>query len=172
MYVRHGAKSEPATTADLREAIDRRVSLVRESWMASIRRVVSAPEGSEIAIYTRTGTAEGGAPTAIRLTTEPDAPVYGKLDPDETHPYRQTELVQEVNRKLDGHGAINRYDIDCVRRLHTINADDAPDFCHLPKFGSMQYSDAFADWLVERHGRDAQFFAKTRERDLAQRKAQ
>jgi hypothetical protein len=40
---------------------------------------------------------------------------------------------------------------------------------HRPRFGTNQYSEAFADWLVERIGADAGFVAHARERYRALR---
>ena len=93
VYVRHGAKSEPATTRDLYDAIERRVEELRQLWLGGIRQVVEAPADANVAVYRPTELDEAGRPTKVRLTTEPGAPVYGMIDPDETHPYRETELI-------------------------------------------------------------------------------
>jgi hypothetical protein len=69
VYVRHGAKSEPATTGDLRSFIERRVEQVRELWLGRVRQVVEAPEDARIAMV-RAADA-GGVPTEIRLTDDP-----------------------------------------------------------------------------------------------------
>jgi len=113
---------------------------------------------------------ESGTSTRVRLSDDPGAPVYGLLDRDDAYPYRQKELVDELNKRL-GKKKANRYDVDCVRRVHQIDAKSAPQFCQKPKFGSLQYSDAFIDWLVEQVDGDAKFFAKTRTRDLQRRRA-
>ena len=126
-----------------------------------MRRVVTAPPGSEIGVFDRTGSDEEGLPTEVRFTDDPRAPVFGKLHPDRTHPYRQTELVDEVNKRLPGKRSINAYDIQCVRAVHGIDANARPDFAHKPKFGSQQYSDAFADWLASQ---DQSFFDDARDR--------
>jgi EC042_2821-lke REase len=128
-----------------------------------VRRVVEAPADAQIAVYRPTAADAAGEPTQIQLTTDPNAPVYGKLDPDVSHPYRQKEVVAEVNRKLPGRTAVNAYDIQCFRKVHKIDEKTAPQFCHLPKFGSMQYSDAFIEWVVEQHAKDKKFFKKARD---------
>lgn len=94
LYFRHGAKSEPATTTDLRDFVERRLEEIRESWLGSIRRVMAAPAGTDVAIYEQTESDEEGRPTRVRLTTEPGAPVFGRIASDETHPYRQKELLR------------------------------------------------------------------------------
>ncbi len=43
VYFRHGAKSEPGTTDDLRASMDRALSGIRRSWIKGVRQVVQAP---------------------------------------------------------------------------------------------------------------------------------
>jgi hypothetical protein len=163
-YFRHGAKSKPATADDLRKFLERRLDLVKRQWLKSIREVLIAPEGAHVAVVETTERDEHGEPVLIRLSADPNAPVYGRLDPDRTHPYRQKEVVNEVNRRLLEGVEVKGYDILSVRRVHGISEEAQPDFTHVPKFGSPQYSDAFVDWLVEQHARDPEFFAKAKER--------
>jgi len=144
VYFRHGAKSGPATNEDLRAYVDRRVRSLRRRWFGDIRRVMSKAEGPQV---------------AVRLTSDPEAPVYGQIDADVSHPYRQKEVVREVNARLPDGVAITPYDVLSVRRVHGIDEETQPDFAHTPKFGTTQYSDAFLDWLVAQYERDPEFFA-------------
>jgi hypothetical protein len=57
-----------------------------------------------------------------------------------------------------------------VRRVHAISEETRPEFVHVPKFGSPQYSDAFVDWLVSERQRDPQFFERAKASYLATRK--
>jgi hypothetical protein len=169
LYFRHGAKSEPATGADVRDFIKRQLEATRSQWLANIRQVMHAPDGAEVAVIETAERDEEGRPTLIRLTTDPHAPLYGQVDPDRSHPYRQKEVIREVNARLDGHN-VNAFDILSVRRVHAISEETRPEFVHVPKFGSPQYSDAFVDWLVGEHERDLEFFAKAKTNYLATRK--
>ena len=153
-----------ATTADLRAFIDRRVEAVRKQWLARVRQVVEAPPGAELAVIRTRATDAVGSPTEIRLTDDPGAPVYGRLDPNQTHPFRQTELVAEMNKRLPAGGHINAYDVQCVRGAHKIAAKTHPDYAYQPTYGSQQYSSAFANWMFEQYQRDQAFFLKARER--------
>jgi hypothetical protein len=162
VYFRHGAKSEPATTADLRGFVERRVEEVRKVWLGRVRQVIEAPEQARVAMIQRTD--QAGAPTEIRLTDDPRARVYGKLDPDQTHPYRQKELIHEVNRELPAGVAVNSHDILSVRRAHGIGEEMHPEFMHKTRFGPHQYSRAFVEWLVARFKNDTDFFWKAREK--------
>jgi len=168
LYFRHGAKSEPATGADVREFIKRQLDATRSQWLANIRQVMLAPDGAEVAVVETAERDEEGRPTLIRLTTDPHAPLYGQVDPDQSHPYRQKEVIREVNARLDGQ-TVNAFDVLSVRRVHAITEETRPEFVHVPKFGSPQYSDAFVDWLVAEDERDPEFFARAKSKYLATR---
>jgi hypothetical protein len=169
LYFRHGAKSEPATGADVADFIKRQLDATRTQWLSNIRAVMHAPGGAEVAVVETAERDEEGRPTLIRLTTDPHAPLYGQVDPDRSHPYRQKEVIREVNARLDGEG-INAFDVLSVRRVHSITEETRPEFVHVPKFGSPQYSDAFVDWLVSEHERDPGFFPRAKASYLATRK--
>ena len=162
VYVRHGAKSEPATRDDLRTFINRRLEAVREEWLGGIRRVMTAPHGAEIVAIERSEDEEGER--AIRITTDENAPLYRAVDWDVTHPYRQTELVPQVSERLPEGVTFNSHDLLSVRRAHNFDEQTRADLVHRPRFGSCQYSDAFVEWLVEQYERDNEFFANARAR--------
>ncbi len=166
IYFRHGAKSEPATNDDLRAFIDARVEVTRRAWLGNIRKVIKAPTDAKVAIYRPSASGDTtGEPTRIQLTSDPDAPVYGRLSIDDTHPYRQKELIAEVNRRLGGKMTINSRDILCVRAVEDIDEKSSRQFCERAKYvGSPQYSEAFIEWLIERHRQDNDFFANERAR--------
>jgi len=168
LYFRHGAKSEAATGEDVRDFIRRQLEATRTQWLANIRQVMHAPDGAEVAVIETAERDEEGRPTLIRLTTDPHAPLYGQVDPDQSHPYRQKEVIREVNARL-GEGAVNAFDVLSVRRVHAISEETRPEFVHVPKFGSPQYSDAFVEWLVAEQERDPRFFEKAKTSYLATR---
>jgi hypothetical protein len=169
LYFRHGAKSEAATGEDVRDFIRRQLEATRTQWLANIRQVMHAPDGAEVAVIETAERDEEGRPTLIRLTTDPHAPLYGQVDPDQSHPYRQKEVIREVNERL-GEGAVNAFDVLSVRRVHGVSEETRPEFVHVPKFGSPQYSDAFVEWLVGERERDPQFFERAKAQYLATRK--
>ena len=168
LYFRHGAKSEAATGEDVRDFIRRQLEATRTQWLANIRQVMHAPDGAEVAVIETAERDEEGRPTLIRLTTDPHAPLYGQVDPDQSHPYRQKEVIREVNARL-GKGAVNAFDVLSVRRVHAISEETRPEFVHVPKFGSPQYSDAFVEWLVAERQRDPRFFEQAKRSYLATR---
>lgn len=169
LYFRHGAKSEAGTGEDVRDFIKRQLDATRAQWLSNIRQVMQAPDGAELAVIETAERDEEGRPTLIRLTTDPHAPLYGQVDPDRSHPYRQKEVIREVNARLDGH-SVNAFDVLSVRRVHSISEESRPEFVHVPKFGSPQYSDAFVDWLVAEHERNPEFFPRAKASYLATRR--
>jgi hypothetical protein len=168
VYFRHGAKSETARGEDVRDFISRQLDATRAQWLRNIRAVMHAPGGAEVAVIETAERDEEGRPKLIRLTTDPHAPLYGQIDPDQSHPYRQKEVISELNARLDG-TVVNAFDVLSVRRVHSITEQSRPEFVHVPKFGSPQYSDAFVDWLVGEFQREPQFFERAKKAYLATR---
>jgi Schlafen, AlbA_2 len=161
LYFRHGAKSEPADSHDLRQSFERLTEQTREAWLSGIRKVVEAPPGAEITIVANghgTATIPGTGP--VQLTNDPAAPLVRQLSVDDTHPYRQKELVKAVNRRLDGARTVTPFDIVCIRRVH--ESQKNATFCYTLNFTSPQYSDAFVEWILGQYAADPEFFDKTR----------
>jgi hypothetical protein len=170
-YVRHGAKSEPATTEDLEKFIERRLETVRRAGLGGIRKVITAPGDSEVMVYRTTERDEEGRAKTIRVTDDPEAAVFGRVDANVTHPYRQTEVVAEVNKRLKGKEIANPSWIQAVRKAHGIGASSHPLFCYKPRWSSQQYSDAFVDWMVKEYRRDSDFFQIARQKAYEMRRA-
>lgn len=161
-YVRHGAKSEPGTSADLAKVIARIVQRQRKEWSSGVRKVISAPAGSTVSVHP-IGVRRSQDPSAalIRVTTDPSAPEYRLLDPDATHPFRQKELIAELNAVLPVKHHINQFDIRAIRIVWDI--DNKAHFFHKARFATAQYSPEFRDWLLEQFDREPRFFASARE---------
>jgi hypothetical protein len=92
---------------------------------------------------------------------EPTQVVEIPKDSSISHPYRQKEIIEQVNSTL-GAQTINQYDIQSVNNVHSIKK--RADFFYQGKVpGSpVQYSRMYADWLVTRFRQDDQFFQKSR----------
>jgi hypothetical protein len=162
LYVRHGAKSEPANSEDIARIIEKHIQRVRKEWLAGVRKVVTAPAGSAVSVLPPDVTqSDRPDAAAIRLTTEPTAPQYRLVDPDVTHPWRQKQLMAEVNKSLPRERQINQFDILSIRHLY--NIDDEARYLHKSRFAAPQYSPSFASWLLERYAADPGFFEKSRE---------
>lgn len=166
LYFRHGAKSEPGNMQDLQKVIERNLGNVRREWLKGVRKVIQAPRGSQVTVLSP-DVIQSTSPEAahIRVTNDPSAPEYRLVDPDQTHPYRQKELIEEVNARLPKGVTINTHDALSVRRVYYIH--DRPEFVYDHKFGSSQYSQEFADWLIERYYENVNFFLDARQRYAA-----
>lgn len=164
VYFRHGTKSEPGASEDLRQFVDREVSRQREEWLGNVRKVVEAPAGSVVSVTPATPleVVRDGDAIPARLVHAADAAPVPWRSPDITHPFRQKEVVAEINNRLDGRGHVNGFDIQLVRRH--FKSEDDPNLVYKPKFGTFQYSPAFVDWLVKEFERDQSFFTALRAR--------
>lgn len=153
IYFRHGAKSEPGNSDDLRWFLERRIEEIRKSWFEGIVKVVEAPPGSQVEIV---AAPSSDVTAAVRLMHDASAPTFRQISVDETHPYRGKEVIEEFNKALSGSKTINAFHIRCVRLAHGIE-DDAP-FCYKMKHASARYSQAFVDWLIQQYDADPTFF--------------
>jgi hypothetical protein len=163
VYFRHGAKSEPGNSDDLRRFVDRRLEEIRRSWLDGITKVVEAPAGSKVQIVSMEDTPS--APS-VRLVNDPSAPEFYRAPIDLTHPFRQKEVVEAVNGALNGSKSIKAFHIQCIRQAHGVDAN--PTLCYKQKFASARYSQAFVDWILVQHSAQPDFFeaAKTKVDEL------
>jgi hypothetical protein len=161
VYFRHGAKSEPGTTEDLRLALNRELDRIRSSWLDGITKVVTAPVGATISVLPNEVHLSGddGA-TGVRLVNDDSAPAFKAFRTDLLYPYRQKELVARVNTLLGGL-KVTGHDVHCVRKSHGV--DGQPNFFYKPQFSSPQYSEAYAEWMAAQHKADPEFFKKARD---------
>jgi len=162
VYFRHGAKSEPGTSDDLRLFMVRHVERVKSSLLEGISKVVQAPEGAHVAIV-HDGTMLGGqVPNeAVRVTYEEDAPEYRAPLIEKTHPHRQKELLGLVNERLGAKCRVTTHDFLCVRRVHNIHRD--LKYCYNLNWSSPRYSHACVDWMVSQIEADPMFLHRARE---------
>lgn len=98
--------------------------------------------------------------SAGREASEQGVIIEVPKDPDRTHPNRQKEVIEKVNKELQGQCKINQYDIRVIRKL--FNVDKNSEWFYQSRIAgrSPQYSDAFVDWLVENAKKDQEFFEK------------
>jgi EC042_2821-lke REase len=126
--------------------------------------VAKKPKGAKVQIALGgPGKPGDGRVVPVRLTDDPGAPVVRALVPDRTHPFRQKELLTELNARLpEARREVTGHDIQCVRKVYGI--DGKAEYSHKPLFGSRQYSQAFLYWMVERSMKDRAFFSKARKK--------
>lgn len=161
VYFRHGAKSEPGNSEDLRQFVDMKLRKIRGQWMRGLRKVVTAPAGSSVAIIpSGVRITDEPSATPIRLVSDPSAPAYRQEDPNSTHPLRQMDVIGQVRAHLPGNERFVAHDALAIRRVYKI--DENPAFYYRPRFGSPQYSQRFVDWLLQQLRQNSQFINEAR----------
>ena len=160
VYFRHGAKSEPGNSKDLRDTFGRLIATYRKSLLRDIRKLVGAPAGSELTI-SPANVPQVAGPVTVQIVDDESAQRAGLLDTNATHPNLQKMIIEIVNEKLSGEYTVNAHDILSVRKVHDIN-EGTPQFFHKPPFSSPTYSGAFADWLVNQYQKNPEFFSSAR----------
>ena len=158
MYFRHGAKSEPGNSEDLRLFIERRLEAIRHEWLGGIAKIVEAPSGSVVQVMPPGSAAGSSAP--VRLTADPSAPSLPVGAIDQGWPHRQKEVVAVVNEALAGKKIVNGTHVLYIRRAFNIETNG--QFCYTQNHTSPKYSQAFVNWIVEQFNADPDFFDKAK----------
>jgi len=131
--------------------------------MARINRAVALikPPTTTIAQAAGALTTEAvGVP--VRIVTDPNAIAVRAIDYDNSHPYRQMDLLKRIKELLPASTSVSTYDLTAVR--YAANIVERAEYYHKSKFGSAQYSDSYALWIVQSYTADPEFFRKARER--------
>lgn len=170
LYVRHGPKSEPATSDDLRSIINQKVEEHRRAMLSNLRQVIEAPANAVVTIAPPSiehvaapvaAVTPDGAATPVRLVESTTAKEAMLLDVNTTHPFRQKEVVDAVNKHFSGSIRFTTNDNVAIRRLNKI--DGQTKFCYRPKFGSGQYSERYVRWLIDSISGDKGFLQNIRQ---------
>lgn len=162
VYFRRGAKSAPATRADLMASMARYASAERKRLIGGMRKVISAPVGSVVTV---------GAPTKtfsiapegvnVRISNDPDAMRIIPRRTADFYPHRGKELMTQVNASLQDK-KISYHDVVCINRMHKV-FDHHPEFATKPHANaSPQYSNAYAGWIIEKVNTDPEFISNAR----------
>ncbi|MEZ5812477.1 MAG: hypothetical protein R3D45_13780 [Rhizobiaceae bacterium] len=130
---------------------------MRTTWLGGIRQVVEAPAGHEVKVVRQADLA--GAPIQARITNDENAVAVRPQNAEEIWPYRQIDLLRQINNALPDGTNINGYDILCVKIQHDINPTTKPEYIFKPHASaSPQYSDLFVVWLRDAYHKNNDFF--------------
>lgn len=91
-------------------------------------------------------------------------------DSSKTHPFRQTEAIQELNMALEGQCKVTTYDFQCVIKVHHIRTKDEFHYQSSVKSAPTQYSQALLDWITKQYSKDPLFFERAKDKVCAARK--
>jgi hypothetical protein len=158
IYFRHGAKSEPASANDLRDAFDRLLNVTRSQWMDGIRKVVDSPPGHKVVVVSAGDGGGAGVVAPGRLTNESGAIPMNPEHLTEAYPYRVKEVVSEVKMRLGSGVHVTNYTVRAIRRAHGIDTNVAYSF--QPPYGSRLFAKMFVDWIVECQRKDTAFLVE------------
>jgi len=157
LYFRHGAKSEPGDSHDLKKFLDERLEREREVILENIQKYLSAPIGSIIKVLeSEVYESDNAEALAVQITENPTAPKYYLCNLDKSHPYRLKELTSEINKRISEKNKITSHHIQCVRKVY--NLDNNILFISKSKYTSPRYSDKLLIWLLDQYGNDPNFF--------------
>jgi hypothetical protein len=113
IYFRHGAKSDPGNTEDIRKAIERQLESIRKEWTRGVRKVVKAPTGSKILVIpSKVKAPDADKPTSLRVVSDLSAPAI-RLTRDENeasgiflHEELSDGLFDEINNVLNANNLL------------------------------------------------------------------
>jgi hypothetical protein len=166
VYFRHDGRSEPASAADIRRSFERLLNHIRQRWSRALRHSLNTPLDRLVPRPRKRRTPPSAKQAInlqpVRITNDPTAPALHPQDVDGLYPWRQKDLVRQLNQRL-GRRVVNSYDIQAVRRHHQL--DGHPDFVFNLAGAGRRYSPAAADWIVDEFSRDPEFFHKARAAD-------
>jgi hypothetical protein len=110
VYFRHGAKSEVGTSDDLHVFLQREVESIKQSWLNGIRKVIEAPEGSQIMVLPAEAIeGEVASRRGIRITDDHDAPVVREEDILQNYPYDYDTLSGILRDRFTDFNTNDRY---------------------------------------------------------------
>jgi len=154
IYYRHGTKSEPGNSFDIRHSIDLVLEKQRKEWLSDIAKVVEAPVGSTIKIV-QTNDEANASIADVRITNDPTAQGF-RIDYDERFPYIQRDVVEQVNNETNAE--IKSYDITALRNQLSKEFLSV----HFSRIGYPdaypRYSKEFVKWLIESYRKNSRFF--------------
>jgi len=114
VYFRHGAKSEPASSSDIRSSFDRQLSTIRQAWLRNVKRVSKAPLGSQVLVAS--GAVARGVPGSalVRVVDNPSAtPVVLTRDESKAgatfvHEEVSEAIFDEINNVVDANRILSK----------------------------------------------------------------
>ena len=85
-------------------------------------------------------------------------------DHGRTHPYRQKEVIAQINSVLVGANRMNQHDFQCVFKAYDVKKRPGLYYKGTVQGSPSQYSQGFLEWLMRQYGNDNTFVAKARQK--------
>lgn len=169
VYFRHGAKSEPGNTNDIRRAIDHVVNRNKKTWFEGVRKISNIKDGDEVIVSK--SKMEGQKvlhPVPGRIVSDKSAPTFRPDNAAAIWPHRSKELLKKINEILPEGNKMTSHDLTCIKRKYKLDEQTNPDLIYKPyKEVSPRYSDAFITWISDTFKENPKVFeeAKTYYKD-------
>lgn len=85
-------------------------------------------------------------------------------DAGRSHPYRQKEVLAQVNAAIVSGKSINQHDIQCIVKSFDIKKNAAYYYQSSVPGSPTQYSPAFVQWILTQYKNNSHFFEQTRQK--------
>jgi hypothetical protein len=115
VYFRHGAKSEPGSTEDIRSVFERQLEVTRKDWLKGVRKVGLAPPRSHLTMLPfGRPTVSSAVGRIVRVVNDPRAtPVALTRDPKKAagsfvHEEISEGIFDEINNVIDANRVLAR----------------------------------------------------------------
>lgn len=97
-----------------------------------------------------------------KVSAGPGAVQFVPQNAEEIWPYRQKDLLREINKELKITPPVNGHDILCIN-THLEILKKHPEFAYKPhSLASPQYNDDYVKWIVAQYKQDPKFFMRMR----------
>lgn len=158
VYFRHGAKSEPGTTNDIKVTVNRVVEKLKKSWLEGTRKIANIKPGEEILVSSKNNVKK----TPGKIVADKDAQSFRPDDAGKIWPHRSKELIAKINEKMR-EKKITLHDILCVKKQYNIDESSNPELVYKPYVDvSPRYSDQFVDWILNKLQKNPNLFVEAR----------
>jgi hypothetical protein len=152
VYFRHGAKSEPGNTNDIRAALEKALNRTKKSWFEGVRKISNIKDGDEIIVQKGIVASQSKIiqHIPVRIVSDKGAQSFRPDNAAELWPHRSKEIVKKVNEALPEGIKISTHDVLCIKKQYGINEDTKPDLVYRPyKEIAPRYSEAFVEWILK-----------------------
>jgi Protein of unknown function (DUF3644)/EC042_2821-lke REase len=84
-------------------------------------------------------------------------------DPGKSHPHRQKDVIEIINKRLPNGIKINPHDITCIIATFDIKKNSAFYYKGSVTGSPTQYSQGFIDWIIQQQKSKSNFFKEARQ---------
>lgn len=99
----------------------------------------------------------------VTIGNDPNAKKVVPKDPQKIWPLREKDIISRVKSSFDKGLKFSGHDLRCIKLNNMIDQDSRPDFVFKPHdMVAPQYSDKFADWIIEKVSESDDFISDCR----------